>query len=150
MSDQSPARKHLPEAPDNSRRRRHRQKSGVERIVRPGDQLSGQTTPVLLIREDGSVFRTPGAPEAASLYKDGPSSRLLAVLAIQRADAPGVVMLPAELIAAVWPGEIIAPRAAKNRLHVALSALRKAGLAEIIQRVDGGYRLDPEIPILLV
>jgi DNA-binding winged helix-turn-helix (wHTH) protein len=72
------------------------------------------------------------------------------VLASKRVDVPGKVMLPGELIAAVWPGEIIAPHAAKNRLHVALSALRKAGLAEIIQRVDGGYRLDPGVPILLV
>ncbi len=72
------------------------------------------------------------------------------VLATKRADEPSEITSPEALIAAVWPGEHIAPNAAKNRLHVALSALRKAGLAEIIQRVDGGYRLDPEIAILLV
>lgn len=45
------------------------------------------------------------------------------------------------LIRQVWPGEYIQKRAAKNRVHVALSALRKAGLERFVEHVDGGYML---------
>ena len=49
------------------------------------------------------------------------------------------------LIAAGWPGESIMPRAAKNRLHVALTTLRQLGLAAAIRTENHAYTLDPEI-----
>lgn len=49
------------------------------------------------------------------------------------------------LIAAGWPGESIMPRAAKNRLHVALTTLRQLGLGAAIRSEGHAYALDPEI-----
>ncbi len=49
------------------------------------------------------------------------------------------------LIAAGWPGEQILPRAAKNRLHVALTTLRQLGLGAAIRLDEHAYALDPEI-----
>jgi tetratricopeptide (TPR) repeat protein len=51
----------------------------------------------------------------------------------------------AALIAAGWPGESIMPRAAKNRLHVALTTLRQLGLGAAIRTENHAYTLDPEI-----
>ncbi|MFN7697822.1 MAG: hypothetical protein ACK5U8_07995 [Deltaproteobacteria bacterium] len=49
------------------------------------------------------------------------------------------------LIAAGWPGEQIMPRAAKNRLHVALTSLRQMGLGDALRSTDRAYSLDPEV-----
>lgn len=51
----------------------------------------------------------------------------------------------ASLIAAGWPGETIMPRAAKNRLHVALTTLRQLGLGRAIRSEAHAYSLDAEI-----
>lgn len=45
------------------------------------------------------------------------------------------------LFAAGWPGERIGRRAARNRVHVGLSTLRKLGLSGILASSDEGYHL---------
>lgn len=52
-----------------------------------------------------------------------------------------------DLQARVWPGERMRRDAAKNRIHVALSKLRKAGLKEWIQREDARYKLKPGLVV---
>lgn len=37
---------------------------------------------------------------------------------------------------------------ATNRLHVALSQLRKLGLRPYLQRVEGGWMLDPQLRLV--
>ena len=49
-----------------------------------------------------------------------------------------------ELLAAGWPAERMHPDSARNRLHVALSKLRKLGLGAVLERFDTGYRLSPD------
>lgn len=51
------------------------------------------------------------------------------------------------LFAAGWPGERIGRRAARNRVHVALSTLRKLGLAGVLVSSDDGYRLAPHVAL---
>ncbi|MCA9646076.1 MAG: hypothetical protein KC492_35545 [Myxococcales bacterium] len=46
-----------------------------------------------------------------------------------------------------WPGEVAQPEAARARVYVALSSLRKAGLGACIQRQDSGWLLS--VPIRL-
>ncbi len=53
------------------------------------------------------------------------------------------------LIQSAWPDERLIPKAARNRLHVALSTLRTLGLRELILSTAGGYMLDPAIPVRL-
>ena len=56
----------------------------------------------------------------------------------------------AGLVAKGWPGERMLPAAARNRLHVTLTTLRKLGLRELLQANEGGYLLDPALPVRLV
>ena len=53
------------------------------------------------------------------------------------------------LLAAGWPGERMAAQSASNRVHVALSALRKLGLKPFIVREDEGWPLAPTVPLRL-
>ncbi|MEQ1503006.1 MAG: hypothetical protein ABMB14_12290, partial [Myxococcota bacterium] len=75
------------------------------------------------------------------------NARILAELARHRAAAPGQPIDADGLAAAGWPGERIVPAAAANRVRVALSALRRAGLADLIERSGGGWRLAPAQPV---
>lgn len=50
-----------------------------------------------------------------------------------------------ELFAAGWPGERIGRRAARNRVHVGLSTLRRLGLSGVLVSSDEGYRIAPHV-----
>lgn len=65
----------------------------------------------------------------------------------RRLASPGEALPPDVLIGAGWPGERIQAEAAANRLYVALSTLRKLGLGDRVERVEGGWRLDPRAPV---
>ncbi len=54
-----------------------------------------------------------------------------------------------DLVAAGWPGERVSADAARNRAHVALSSLRRLGLAGILQKQSGGYALSVRVPLLI-
>ena len=64
-----------------------------------------------------------------------------------RCDQPGEDVGFDALIDAGWPNEQIALGAAKNRLHVALSALRRMGLRDVICVGPYGYHLDPLLTV---
>lgn len=69
-------------------------------------------------------------------------ARLLAVLVEAHLDASCPGLDADTLIERVWPGERILQRAARNRLHVALSKLRGAGLGDVLLRdAEGRYAL---------
>jgi hypothetical protein len=74
---------------------------------------------------------------------------LLALVEAQRA-RPGQPVSGDALVRAGWPGERIYPEAAKNRLHVGVSTLRKLGLGDILARDGDGYFLDPRVEVRLV
>lgn len=57
--------------------------------------------------------------------------------------APGKVLTLEDLLAVGWPGERPIPPSGANRVHVALAHLRRMGLREVIERVEGGYRFTP-------
>ena len=62
---------------------------------------------------------------------------------------PGRAITRGALVRAGWPGETILPAAAKNRLHVTIARLRRAGLEGILLHDDDGYFLDPALPARL-
>jgi hypothetical protein len=66
-------------------------------------------------------------------------------LAQERVRYPGRAITVGALVRAGWPGEAILPAAAKNRLHVTITRLRRAGLADILVRSEDGYLLDPAV-----
>ncbi|MEZ4237206.1 MAG: protein kinase [Myxococcota bacterium] len=98
------------------------------------------------ISADGATVLGPDGAHI-DLGKHVANARILAHLAAVRTEAPGRTTDAEGLATAGWPGERIVPSAAANRVRVALSALRRAGLAALIDRGDGGWRLDPEQPL---
>lgn len=98
--------------------------------------------PALVLARNGAWFDAPGA-QRCSLAHKSTARAILATLAEHAADAPGQPVSSRRLIEAAWPGERMFAQSAKNRLQVAISALRKAGLSDWIVLRDHGYLLDP-------
>ncbi|MCA9581066.1 MAG: AAA family ATPase [Myxococcales bacterium] len=99
--------------------------------------------------EAGTWFRVPGSP-FVDLSTRRPLTRLLVRMLQQRVDAPGQPVAPTELVSTAWPDQKLLPRAAKNRLHNALTTLRRMGLEDTLRYEDGGYFLDPTVPARIV
>jgi predicted ATPase len=98
---------------------------------------------------DGRWLEPPGSPRV-TLGEGSPRASILAVLVQRRLSSPGTSAGASELVAAGWPGERIVAKAATNRLHVALSDLRRCAPQPYIERATDGWRLDPALPIRLL
>lgn len=94
------------------------------------------------LRWDGKAFELGDG--SGDLSRRGPARKLMAHLV--RTHGQGLQSAET-LVEAGWPGERMRWDAAKNRLHVTLSLLRKLGLGAALQSVDGGYQLDPALRI---
>ena len=107
----------------------------------------------------------PGAADAAALHvgpdwlqpPDGERRdlsrrhalrRLMDAFTTHRVEAPGAPLSVDDLLAAGWPGEQVLPLAGRNRVHVALTTLRGLGLRGLLLSVEGGWALDPEVPVV--
>lgn len=105
--------------------------------------------PGVLAIGPGAKWLRPSGGEWIDLRRRHPLRRVLRSLVGTRLFS----MRPLDLEAlreAAWPGEKIKPEAASNRVYVALTTLRKLGIADSLQSTDAGYRLDPDVPIGLV
>lgn len=112
-------------------------------------QLVSSTDEALLVVEDGATFRMPHA-EPVSIQRFAAASSMLRALVDARIERPGHALDVPQLFAIGWPDEQIQERSMRNRVHVALSKLRAAGLREVLLRGDAGYLLDPQLQVLLV
>ena len=102
-------------------------------------------TPVILLGQDAQWLQTPNGM-CHSLQTRRPLRRMLLALAEAHVGRAGAALSVDELLQASWPGEQPLPEARNNRVYVAISTLRKLGLGDMLQRWDGGYRLDPAVP----
>jgi predicted ATPase len=102
--------------------------------------------PALRVSEDCSLVELPGG-RRVQLGERAPARRLLRGLVARRLRAPGEALSVSELAVAGWPGERIEARAAKNRVHVALSELRRTGMRDLVRRSARGYFLDPAVHV---
>lgn len=75
--------------------------------------------------------------------------RLLLALSSARLTRPGEPLPWGALVIAGWPDERILPRAARNRIHVALNRLRRLGLGPWLVHVPDGWMLAPALDIEL-
>jgi hypothetical protein len=73
--------------------------------------------------------------------------RLFQALAKERASAPGKPVPATKLVRLMWPNEKIVPRAAMNRLYVAVTRLREEGLGPALAREGDGYLLRSDVAI---
>lgn len=94
----------------------------------------------LAVSADGRWFRPPSSP-VVSLERYAALARVLACLAAARRATPGEPVSATELVRAGWPDERLLPRAARLRLHNALSRLRALGLRDALVRTTRGYAL---------
>ncbi|MBK7536757.1 MAG: hypothetical protein IPI49_20075 [Myxococcales bacterium] len=101
---------------------------------------------MLLLHRDIRWFVLPGG-EAVDCGRHKLLRRLLYSLATARLRRPGQPLARVELLAAGWPDERILPRAAANRMHVALFRLRRMGLGAWLEHVEDGWRLSPALEI---
>jgi len=95
---------------------------------------------------DGTWFQPPGGTRVELAHRKV-LARLLQTLADRRLRTPGEPCAIQDLVEAGWPGTRLIPASAQNRVHVAVSTLRSAGLAPILTRQRGGYCLDAAVPL---
>jgi hypothetical protein len=114
-----------------------------------GDGHAAQSTLGVVAQREGLWMAVPDGI-LVSLRTRTTLARLLRSLGEARVAVPGVSRSPGDLIADVWPGEKIIPKAARNRLHVAIRTLRVMGLERVLLSDDDGYRLDPKVPFTFV
>lgn len=120
-------------------------------VARVGRLLGGLETersdarPVLRVAARGQWLERGRGPRV-DLSRKRVVGRTAVVLAQARLDAPGRTLGVPELAAQCWPGERILPAAAANRVYVAVSGLRRAGVGPDLEREPGGYRIAPAVP----
>ena len=98
---------------------------------------------------DGSWVRN--GPHPRSPIADGPViRRLLLELVAQRQQAPGEPLSTADLVSRCWPGERMQLPAGYRRVQDLVRRLRSSGLGDVLLTgADGGYLLDPAVPVSL-
>jgi tetratricopeptide (TPR) repeat protein len=101
-------------------------------------------TPALRIGQDALWFAPPHEGRIALDQKPLLRRILAALVDAAEADA-GPLSLEA-LFEAGWPGERALPKSIKSRVWVAISTLRKLGLGDVLESVDGGYQLRKGVP----
>jgi hypothetical protein len=106
----------------------------------------GVTRPRMQVTRSGDVMLDGALIE---LGKRVALRRIVAVLAQRRVTAPGEAVALDALVAAGWPDEKIRADAAINRIHVALSTLRRLGLRDVLLTVEHGYALDPAVAVTI-
>jgi len=105
---------------------------------------------------DASVLVGPAAEwfrlregEKVDLRRQPRLQRLMHALVQAHVNAPGKALTIEELIRQAWPGERMLPRAAKSRVQVAISTLRRLGLRDLLVSEPAGYLLDPKARVRL-
>lgn len=102
------------------------------------------------LRDDALVigdgwFKAPHGTKVDIAHRRAPAA-LLAAFARERSRPLTVD----DLFEAGWPGEKALPDAIRSRVYVAISTLRKAGMGDLIVKDEEGYRLAPDIPVLVI
>jgi predicted ATPase len=113
--------------------------------VRP----NGVTPDAFVVSRDARAFRAPAA-RVVRLERRRAVRLILLKLIEHRLGAPGDALSPDTLLDSGWPGERVLPEAGASRVYVALATLRKLGLRRLLVSRDGGYLLDPDVPMVVV
>ena len=101
-----------------------------------------------MIARDGAWFRL-GEGQIVDLARRRVLRNVLIALAHQRVRSPGLAASSAQLFASAWPDERIGRDSARNRLYVAINALRELGLRSALVRRADGYLIPPRIVLEL-
>jgi predicted ATPase len=101
---------------------------------------------VLAIEGEATRFRLVPGDVVDMSRRAAPRLLLWALARAHRAE-PESRLTVAELFAEGWPEEKAVDHARKNRVQVAISTLRSAGLKEVLEGGRDGYRLRPDLVV---
>ena len=101
----------------------------------------------LVVGADRGWFIAPSG-RTARLYGRPILHRLFHLLVERRCSPTPSAIAREDLVAAVWEGERMRSESGPNRLHFSLSVLRDMGLRGVLLRLQDGYALDPEVPVV--
>lgn len=116
----------------------------ARRVEGRRNDASERDTRGIIVAGDASWLRIPSGV-TVRLGRARALARIVRELALERVRHPGRAVAAEELVRAGWPDERIVPSAAKNRLHVSITRLRKLGLEDAILREADGYMFDPAL-----
>ena len=109
--------------------------------------LAGPAGPALRADAAGYWFERAGVGKVDLARR---RSLRLVLARLLEARLRGEPALSAEaLLASGWPGESVHPEAGAMRVWTAVRTLRRLGLAGVLINRDGGYALDPAVPLEL-
>ena len=117
------------------------------RLLGVGPSLA-EARPVLEVSRAAQWFRLSGHARV-SLETRPALFRIFEALA-QRHVERGAPVTVEEMVAIGWPMERIREDAARARVYVAISSLRKLGLRAVIEKNASGYRLSDDLDVALV
>jgi tetratricopeptide (TPR) repeat protein len=112
------------------------------RLLEQTLRAAGET---LVIAADGAWVQVPDGTRVE--VKSQAARRILVALLEARTRGADAACTAQALFRRGWPGERVLDHAARNRLQVALSALRKAGLGERLVRLEAGYALSGPVRV---
>jgi predicted ATPase len=121
---------------------------GGRSTLGPSDAAGAATgRAVLLITPDGTKVLPPGVRRWVDLQRRGPVRRILLRFAEAHRAGEAAPLTVEDLLEAGWPGESVSHEAGVARVYSAIATLRKLGLRDVLETVDGGYRLSPRIDV---
>ncbi|MFO0588252.1 MAG: AAA family ATPase [Polyangiaceae bacterium] len=101
----------------------------------------------LVLAADAAWFHAPGT-DPVVLGKRKALRQILLCLADERLAHPGAAVDLEALLRAGWPGARMSHDSGRNRVHVAVSTLRRMGLRRVIVSVEHGWLIDPAILVV--
>ena len=118
----------------------------VVRLIDAALAGAGESTGVLVVGPEATWFIAPGGA-TQDLASRLVLRRLLMRLVESHREARGEGLSLDALREAGWPGESVMPESAVNRVHVALTELRRRGLKPWLIHKRGRYLLDPALRV---
>lgn len=112
----------------------------------PGRRAPAATPASLVVGPDARWFRS-GEGTPVDLGRRGALRLILVALVERRLTCAGDASTWEVLLAAGWPGERVLAEAGATRVRVAVSTLRRLGLAGILLTREDGYLLDPRASV---
>ncbi|MFT5359364.1 MAG: tetratricopeptide (TPR) repeat protein, partial [Polyangiales bacterium] len=133
------------DSPDEARRAAQLLRAELERHRRSAGWAIAHDASFVVI--PGSALGTDEV--RVDLSRQVLKRRLLKALLDARLAQPGDPLPQEKLLRAGWPDQRATATSARNRLHVALSGLRKLGLDGLLLSGPRGYMLDPDIELFV-
>lgn len=121
-------------------------RDAADELGRLARRLLAPSLAILEVAPGGARFRR-GLDAPVDLSNRAAPRHILEALASDgQAEGPGLDF--EQMVAAGWPDERILPAAARARVHMAVSTLRKLGLGDWLKHEDGRYRLARSVRIV--